>query len=77
MFCCNVASVDSKIVSGFIHQDDSFKSKIAMFNNSSAKEPPPDPFQTEDPFKSFNGLNTFLYRLVIFANRDEDYSLLY
>uniref|UniRef100_A0A8C4ESB9 Epidermal growth factor receptor pathway substrate 15 like 1 n=1 Tax=Dicentrarchus labrax TaxID=13489 RepID=A0A8C4ESB9_DICLA len=32
--------------------DDSFKSKIAMFNNSSAKEPPADPFQTEDPFKS-------------------------
>ncbi|XP_023281121.1 epidermal growth factor receptor substrate 15-like 1 isoform X3 [Seriola lalandi dorsalis] len=37
---------------GFRSADDSFKSKIAMFNNSSAKEPPPDPFQTEDPFKS-------------------------
>lgn len=35
-----------------------------MFNNSSAKEPPPDPFQTEDPFKSFSGLNTFLYLIV-------------
>eukprot|EP00064_Thunnus_orientalis_P004448 superscaffoldBa00000405_g4460 len=35
-----------------INQDESFKSKIAMFNNSSAKEPPADPFQTEDPFKS-------------------------
>lgn len=48
--------------SGFIHQDDSFKSKIAMFNNSGAniaKEPPADPFQTEDPFKSFNGQNDF------------------
>uniref|UniRef100_G3PXH9 Epidermal growth factor receptor pathway substrate 15 like 1 n=1 Tax=Gasterosteus aculeatus aculeatus TaxID=481459 RepID=G3PXH9_GASAC len=51
----------------FIHQDDSFKSRIAMFNSSSsssstsrAKEPPADPFQTEDPFKSdpFHGLNT-------------------
>ncbi|KAG8014341.1 Epidermal growth factor receptor substrate 15-like 1, partial [Nibea albiflora] len=38
---------------GFRSTDDSFKSKIAMFNNnSSAKEPPADPFQTEDPFKS-------------------------
>uniref|UniRef100_A0A8C4EKI3 Epidermal growth factor receptor pathway substrate 15 like 1 n=1 Tax=Dicentrarchus labrax TaxID=13489 RepID=A0A8C4EKI3_DICLA len=37
---------------GFRSADDSFKSKIAMFNNSSAKEPPADPFQTEDPFKS-------------------------
>lgn len=48
--------------SGFIHQDDSFKSKIAMFNNSGAniaKEPPADPFQTEDPFKSFNGQDDF------------------
>uniref|UniRef100_A0A671YYK5 Epidermal growth factor receptor substrate 15-like 1 n=1 Tax=Sparus aurata TaxID=8175 RepID=A0A671YYK5_SPAAU len=40
------------LFSGFIYQDDSFKSKIAMFNNNSAKEPPADPFQTEDPFKS-------------------------
>ncbi|XP_035025536.1 epidermal growth factor receptor substrate 15-like 1 isoform X3 [Hippoglossus stenolepis] len=37
---------------GFRSTDDSFKSKIAMFNTSSAKEAPPDPFQTEDPFKS-------------------------
>nr|XP_046264789.1 epidermal growth factor receptor substrate 15-like 1 isoform X2 [Scatophagus argus] len=37
---------------GFRSADDSFKSKIAMFNNSSAKQPPADPFQTEDPFKS-------------------------
>lgn len=44
----------------FFYQDQSFKSRIAMFNNSSAKEPPADPFQTEDPFKSdpFKGLNT-------------------
>ncbi|XP_037537761.1 epidermal growth factor receptor substrate 15-like 1 [Nematolebias whitei] len=33
-------------------EDNSFKSRIAMFNNSSAKESPADPFQTEDPFKS-------------------------
>ncbi|KAG7229073.1 hypothetical protein INR49_013192 [Caranx melampygus] len=38
---------------GFRSSDDSFKSRIAMFNNSAAKEPPPDPFQTEDPFKAF------------------------
>ncbi|XP_039999924.1 epidermal growth factor receptor substrate 15-like 1 isoform X3 [Xiphias gladius] len=37
---------------GFRIADDSFKSKIAMFNNNSAKEHPVDPFQTEDPFKS-------------------------
>ncbi|XP_044076899.1 epidermal growth factor receptor substrate 15-like 1 isoform X5 [Siniperca chuatsi] len=37
---------------GFRSTDDSFKSKIAMFNSSSIKEPPADPFQTEDPFKS-------------------------
>ncbi|XP_070700685.1 epidermal growth factor receptor substrate 15-like 1 isoform X3 [Pempheris klunzingeri] len=36
---------------GFRNADDSFKSKIAMFNNSSVKETPADPFQTEDPFK--------------------------
>ncbi|XP_070829945.1 epidermal growth factor receptor substrate 15-like 1 isoform X1 [Chaetodon trifascialis] len=36
---------------GFRSADESFKSKIAMFNNSSAKEPLADPFQTEDPFK--------------------------
>ncbi|XP_037644336.1 epidermal growth factor receptor substrate 15-like 1 isoform X3 [Sebastes umbrosus] len=38
---------------GFRNADESFKSRIAMFNNSSsAKEAPPDPFQSEDPFKS-------------------------
>ncbi|KAM4728373.1 epidermal growth factor receptor substrate 15-like 1 isoform 3-T3 [Anableps anableps] len=38
---------------GFRSADDSFKSRIAMFNNSgSKKEPPADPFQVEDPFKS-------------------------
>ncbi|XP_035489007.1 epidermal growth factor receptor substrate 15-like 1 isoform X4 [Scophthalmus maximus] len=37
---------------GFRGADGSFKSKIAMFNNSSAKEASADPFQTEDPFKS-------------------------
>ncbi|XP_013885891.1 epidermal growth factor receptor substrate 15-like 1 isoform X2 [Austrofundulus limnaeus] len=37
---------------GFRTTDTSFKSRIAMFNNSSAKEPSADPFQTEDPFKS-------------------------
>ncbi|KAF7666734.1 hypothetical protein LDENG_00095460 [Lucifuga dentata] len=36
---------------GFRSVDDSFKAKIAMFNNT-VKEPPADPFQTEDPFKS-------------------------
>lgn len=37
---------------GFRTADDSFKSKIAMFNNNSVKEAPVDPFKTEDPFKS-------------------------
>ncbi|XP_041658617.1 epidermal growth factor receptor substrate 15-like 1 isoform X2 [Cheilinus undulatus] len=37
---------------GFRSPDESFKSKLAMFNNNSAKEQPVDPFQTEDPFKS-------------------------
>ncbi|XP_034558460.1 epidermal growth factor receptor substrate 15-like 1 isoform X2 [Notolabrus celidotus] len=37
---------------GFRNADDSFKSKLAMFNNSAAKETPVDPFQTEDPFKT-------------------------
>ncbi|KAM9844924.1 epidermal growth factor receptor substrate 15-like 1 isoform 2-T2 [Aulostomus maculatus] len=37
---------------GFRSVDESIKSRIAMFNNSAAKERPPDPFQTEDPFKS-------------------------
>ncbi|XP_078143805.1 epidermal growth factor receptor substrate 15-like 1 isoform X1 [Centroberyx gerrardi] len=36
---------------GFRSTDDSFKSKIAMFNNNT-QDPPADPFQTEDPFKS-------------------------
>lgn len=49
----------------FIDQGDSFKSKIAMFNNKSVKEPPTDPFHTEDPFKSFSGLYRFLYIIVI------------
>lgn len=43
----------------FIDQGDSFKSKIAMFNNKSVKAPPTDPFHTEDPFKSFSGLYKF------------------
>ncbi|KAM8839221.1 epidermal growth factor receptor substrate 15-like 1 isoform 1-T2 [Synchiropus picturatus] len=48
--------------SGFRRADESFKSKLAMFNNSSssnnssgsgsAKERQADPFQSEDPFKS-------------------------
>ncbi|XP_055084303.1 epidermal growth factor receptor substrate 15-like 1 isoform X2 [Periophthalmus magnuspinnatus] len=42
---------------GFGSVNSSLKSRIAMFNNSSSssppiKDPPPDPFQTEDPFKS-------------------------
>ncbi|KAM3603980.1 uncharacterized protein V6R79_004798 [Siganus canaliculatus] len=37
---------------GFRNVDDSIKSRIAMFNNSVAKEPAADPFQTEDPFNS-------------------------
>uniref|UniRef100_A0A3Q1JDJ3 Epidermal growth factor receptor pathway substrate 15 like 1 n=1 Tax=Anabas testudineus TaxID=64144 RepID=A0A3Q1JDJ3_ANATE len=37
---------------GFRSAGDSFKSKLAKFNNSSAKEAPADPFQREDPFKS-------------------------
>ncbi|XP_027875536.1 epidermal growth factor receptor substrate 15-like 1 isoform X2 [Xiphophorus couchianus] len=37
---------------GFRSSDDSFKSRIAMFNNGSKKEFPADPFQVEDPFKS-------------------------
>uniref|UniRef100_A0A4W6ECB2 Epidermal growth factor receptor pathway substrate 15 like 1 n=1 Tax=Lates calcarifer TaxID=8187 RepID=A0A4W6ECB2_LATCA len=37
---------------GGFRSSDSLKSKIAMFNNSSTKETPADPFQTEDPFKS-------------------------
>ncbi|KAM7379584.1 hypothetical protein PAMP_005130 [Pampus punctatissimus] len=37
---------------GFRSADESFKSKIAMFNNRSIKEPSADPFQKEDPFKS-------------------------
>uniref|UniRef100_A0A8C3APQ1 Epidermal growth factor receptor pathway substrate 15 like 1 n=1 Tax=Cyclopterus lumpus TaxID=8103 RepID=A0A8C3APQ1_CYCLU len=54
---------------GFRSTDDSFKSKLAMFNKSGAKEPPADPFHTEDPFKSdpFQGLNTFWYICIIFS----------
>ncbi|XP_054914182.1 epidermal growth factor receptor substrate 15-like 1 isoform X2 [Poeciliopsis prolifica] len=38
---------------GFRSSDDSFKSRIAMFNNNgSKKDLPADPFQVEDPFKS-------------------------
>ncbi|XP_043990917.1 epidermal growth factor receptor substrate 15-like 1 isoform X4 [Gambusia affinis] len=38
---------------GFRGSDDSFKSRIAMFNNNGIKkELPADPFQVEDPFKS-------------------------
>ncbi|XP_047223978.1 epidermal growth factor receptor substrate 15-like 1 isoform X2 [Girardinichthys multiradiatus] len=37
---------------GFRNADDTFKSRIAMFNSSSKKELPADPFQAEDPFKS-------------------------
>ncbi|XP_049930575.1 epidermal growth factor receptor substrate 15-like 1 isoform X2 [Epinephelus moara] len=44
---------------GFRSADDSFKSRIAMFNNSSAKEPPADPFQSEDPFKPDPFLDPF------------------
>lgn len=54
----------------FIHQDGAFKSKIAMFNNSGAnvaKEPPADPFQTEDPFKSFSGQSNFLTFSIVSA----------
>lgn len=36
-----------------------------MFNNKSVKEPPTDPFHTEDPFKSFSGLCSFLHIIVI------------
>ncbi|XP_054623358.1 epidermal growth factor receptor substrate 15-like 1 isoform X1 [Dunckerocampus dactyliophorus] len=36
----------------FRSADESFKSKLAMFNHTASKEPPADPFQTEDPFKS-------------------------
>ncbi|XP_068604580.1 epidermal growth factor receptor substrate 15-like 1 [Brachionichthys hirsutus] len=37
---------------GFRSAGDSFKSKLAKFNNSRATEPAADPFQTEDPFNS-------------------------
>lgn len=49
----------------FTDQGDSFKSKLAMFNNKGVKEPPTDPFHTEDPFMSFSGLYWFLYMIVI------------
>ncbi|XP_029686319.1 epidermal growth factor receptor substrate 15-like 1 isoform X4 [Takifugu rubripes] len=38
----------------FTSAGDSFKSKLAMFNNKSVKEHPADPFHAEDPFKSFS-----------------------
>ncbi|XP_032386507.1 epidermal growth factor receptor substrate 15-like 1 isoform X4 [Etheostoma spectabile] len=64
---------------GFRSADDSFKSKIAMFNNNSAKEPPADPFQTEDPFKSdpFLGLNTlsYLFYILLYFCEGQGYSL--
>uniref|UniRef100_A0A7N9AWS9 Epidermal growth factor receptor pathway substrate 15-like 1b n=1 Tax=Mastacembelus armatus TaxID=205130 RepID=A0A7N9AWS9_9TELE len=55
---------------GFRRADDSFKSKIAMFNTNSSKETPPDPFQTEDPFKSdpFKGLKAQDVCLVLFLD---------
>uniref|UniRef100_A0A1A7XRN4 Epidermal growth factor receptor pathway substrate 15-like 1 n=1 Tax=Iconisemion striatum TaxID=60296 RepID=A0A1A7XRN4_9TELE len=37
---------------GFRNAGEAFKSKLAMFNNSNAKEPSADPFQKDDPFKS-------------------------
>ncbi|KAG7267634.1 hypothetical protein CRUP_026988, partial [Coryphaenoides rupestris] len=37
----------------FRGKTDSFRSRIAMFNNSNGpRDPPGDPFQTEDPFKA-------------------------
>uniref|UniRef100_A0A3P8WFN2 Epidermal growth factor receptor substrate 15-like 1 n=1 Tax=Cynoglossus semilaevis TaxID=244447 RepID=A0A3P8WFN2_CYNSE len=42
----------AKTNGGFRSADESFKSKIAMFNSSAAKEVPSDPFLSEDPFKS-------------------------
>uniref|UniRef100_A0AAQ5YX23 Epidermal growth factor receptor pathway substrate 15 like 1 n=1 Tax=Amphiprion ocellaris TaxID=80972 RepID=A0AAQ5YX23_AMPOC len=60
---------------GFRSADDSFKLKIAMFNNnSSTKETPADPFQTEDPFKSdlFNGLYTFCIFLTPHVSTTKD-----
>lgn len=58
-------------------QDDSFKSRIAMFNNGSKKELPADPFQVEDPFKSdlLKGQNsslTVIYELYVFMLSDVD-----
>ncbi|XP_056276680.1 epidermal growth factor receptor substrate 15-like 1 isoform X2 [Pseudoliparis swirei] len=41
-----------KVNGGFRSTDDSFKSRLAMFNKSTTKEPPADPFQTDDPFKA-------------------------
>uniref|UniRef100_A0A672JT61 Epidermal growth factor receptor pathway substrate 15 like 1 n=1 Tax=Salarias fasciatus TaxID=181472 RepID=A0A672JT61_SALFA len=50
MTCLSVAKCVVLVCA--ILQDDSFKSRIAMFNNNSVKEAPVDPFKTEDPFKS-------------------------
>lgn len=59
-------------------QDDSFKSRIAMFNNNGIKkELPADPFQVEDPFKSdlLKGQNsslTVIYESHVFMLSDVD-----
>lgn len=40
-----------------------------MFNNSGNRETPPDPFQTEDPFKSnlLDGTVFFICRFFVFV----------
>uniref|UniRef100_A0A087X8H5 Epidermal growth factor receptor pathway substrate 15 like 1 n=1 Tax=Poecilia formosa TaxID=48698 RepID=A0A087X8H5_POEFO len=51
---------------GFRSSDDSFKSRIAIFNNNgSKKELPADPFQVEDPFKSDLLKDVDCYRLLV------------
>uniref|UniRef100_H3DBQ0 Epidermal growth factor receptor pathway substrate 15 like 1 n=1 Tax=Tetraodon nigroviridis TaxID=99883 RepID=H3DBQ0_TETNG len=52
--------ISEKESGAFRNVGDSFKSKIAMFNNKSVKEPPADPFHTEDPFKSFSEMFIFV-----------------
>ncbi|CAL8346376.1 unnamed protein product [Merluccius merluccius] len=45
---------------GFRGKTDSFKSRIAMFNNSNGpRDPPGDPFQTEDPFQAHSFQDAF------------------
>ncbi|CAG07182.1 unnamed protein product, partial [Tetraodon nigroviridis] len=66
--------ISEKESGAFRNVGDSFKSKIAMFNNKSVKEPPADPFHTEDPFKSFSAkdihkVNTFFLKNVHFCCR--------